>query len=231
MREPDRIADAILTGTSSADDRDTPVQRFVAAVRTQAAAVVAPTPTPALARRLALGDPGRRQERVIPMIVVAPSTRRPVVRARTRYAIAAAVGALVISSGLVGAGALPAAIQDPIARALHGVGIDVPGGDPGHPARPGGGPGGPSGAGSAPVATGPSGSGTADGSGAAGGPTAATGSAPLPTAPTLPGVTLVPPTLPPSELPGGETITAPLTLPELTLPPTTLPPGLPPPGS
>jgi hypothetical protein len=227
MRELDRHADAIFAGTLAVDDRDAPVQRLVAAVRVQAAAVAMPAPTPALARRLALGDPRSVRDGAAPVVAIAPRGQRAVVPPRIRYAIAAAVGALVVSSSLVAAGALPAAIQDPIARALHGVGIDVPGGDPGHPARLGGGPGG---AGSAPVATGPSGSGVADASGAAGGTTATTGRGPLPATPTLPGVTLVPPNLPPIDVPGGPTITVPLTLPDLTLPPTTLPQGFPPPG-
>jgi hypothetical protein len=228
VRDPERTADAIFAGTLADDDRDAPVQRFVAAARMQADDVVAPTPTPALARRLAFGDPRRTRRGAAPMVVIAPRGRRTVVPARTRYAIAAAVAVLVISSSLVGAGALPAAIQGPIARALDGVGIDVPGGDSGHPARPGGGPGGPGAAGSAPVATSPS-RGTAAAPGASGGTTAANGSAQPPAAPTLPGNTLSPPTLPPIGLPGGPTIIVPLTLPDLTLPPTTLP-GLPPPG-
>jgi hypothetical protein len=229
--------DAVFGDELPANNEFASLQRAVTGLRAQSIAQPAPTPSAALAQRMELGSVGERRSDV-PALLPLPSRPR-IVAPRVRYAIAAAVSAVVLTAGLAGAGALPSVLQDPISHALKQIGIDLPGSDSSlssgrsnrfgssgaHGNRPGDGE---TGAGTASGG----GSGTGPGQNATGSTEPAIGST---TSPTEPSTTTVPPTLAPDsivvvpsltvELPGLPPITTPpVTLPPITVPPITLPP-------
>lgn len=114
-------------------EADPTTDAFARDLREAADAVPAPVPSAALAAVLAGATPALAYPDLADVPSLADARRR---RTRVRMALGSVVGAAAAMVAVASAGALPDAVQEPVARMAEIVGADLPGGDEEDDARP-----------------------------------------------------------------------------------------------